>query len=127
MLAYFDLDSSIWKTTVFIIKVDTQRAAEFIDFQIFFCLINSISFYFNGFRRNPKQFSPDFLPDKMETGERLIFQSQALTDKVKLEIEDIQKADNTYRGALEFWNNNSSQPALPDNKASCPSFPLPVL
>ena len=41
--------------------------------------------------------------DKMETGERLIFQSQALTDKVKLEIEDIQKADNTYRGALEFY------------------------
>ena len=25
MLAYFDLDSSIWKTTVFIIKVDTEE------------------------------------------------------------------------------------------------------
>lgn len=41
--------------------------------------------------------------DKMDVGERLIFQSQALTDKVKIEIEDIQKADNNYRGALEFY------------------------
>lgn len=41
--------------------------------------------------------------DKMDVGERLIFQSQALTDKVKLEIEDIQKSDNYYRGALEFY------------------------
>ncbi len=41
--------------------------------------------------------------DQMDTGERLIFQSQALTDKVELEIEDVQKADNAYRGALEFY------------------------
>lgn len=41
--------------------------------------------------------------DKMNVGERLIFQSQALTDKVKLEIEGIQKADDAYRGALEFY------------------------
>lgn len=41
--------------------------------------------------------------DEMDIGDRLIFQSQALTDKVKLEIEGIEKADNAYRGALEFY------------------------
>lgn len=41
--------------------------------------------------------------DEMDIGDRLIFQSQALTDKVKLEIDGIEKADNAYRGALEFY------------------------
>lgn len=41
--------------------------------------------------------------DEMEVGERQIFSCNALTDKVKMEIEDVNKADNFYRGALEFY------------------------
>lgn len=41
--------------------------------------------------------------DELETGERLVFQSNALTDRVTLEIENIEKGDNAYRGALEFY------------------------
>ena len=41
--------------------------------------------------------------DKLQTGERMIFQSNALTDKVKIEIEGISKEEDSYRGALEFY------------------------
>ena len=41
--------------------------------------------------------------DRLDAGERLIFQSEALTDKVDLEIEGVEKGDNAYRGALEFY------------------------
>ena len=41
--------------------------------------------------------------DKLDTGERLVYQSNALTDRVTLEIEGIEKGDNAYRGALEFY------------------------
>ena len=33
----------------------------------------------------------------------MIFQSNALTDKVKIEIEGISKEEDSYRGALEFY------------------------
>lgn len=39
----------------------------------------------------------------METGERISFQSNALTDRVGLEIDGVNKADNLYRGMLEFY------------------------
>ncbi|MCM1175636.1 MAG: SpoIID/LytB domain-containing protein [Blautia sp.] len=45
----------------------------------------------------------EVLADELAEGERLIFQSNALTDKVTLEVEGIQKGDNAYRGALEFY------------------------
>lgn len=41
--------------------------------------------------------------DKMQTGERVSFRSNALTDRVKLEIEGLEKEDDLYRGALEFY------------------------
>ena len=44
--------------------------------------------------------------DEMENGERLSFQSNALTDKVNIEIEGVNKADNSYRGKLEFYKTS---------------------
>ncbi|MCM1156040.1 MAG: SpoIID/LytB domain-containing protein [Roseburia sp.] len=44
--------------------------------------------------------------DKMQTGERLSFRCAALTDKVKMEIEGINKEDDTYRGMLEFYKTD---------------------
>lgn len=41
--------------------------------------------------------------DEMETGKRLVFQSNALTDRVNIEIEGINKEDHAYRGSLEFY------------------------
>ena len=41
--------------------------------------------------------------DEMESGERLVFQSNALTDRVNIEIEGINKGDNAYRGSVEFY------------------------
>lgn len=41
--------------------------------------------------------------DKLKDGERVSFQSMALTDMVKLEIEGANKENNLYRGALEFY------------------------
>lgn len=41
--------------------------------------------------------------DKMQTGERVSFQSNALTDRVKMKIEELSKEDDFYRGALEFY------------------------
>lgn len=41
--------------------------------------------------------------DEMDTGERRSFKSNALTDKVKMEIDSVNKADNLYRGTLEFY------------------------
>lgn len=44
--------------------------------------------------------------DEMKVGERLKFSNNALTDKVKMEIDGVNKADNLYRGALEFYKTN---------------------
>ncbi|MCM1252900.1 MAG: SpoIID/LytB domain-containing protein [Clostridium sp.] len=41
--------------------------------------------------------------DELQDGERRVFQCQALTDKVKLEIAGISKEEPYYRGALEFY------------------------
>ncbi|MBQ6806497.1 MAG: SpoIID/LytB domain-containing protein [Lachnospiraceae bacterium] len=38
----------------------------------------------------------------LEEGERISFQAQALTDKVMLQIDGVDKADNAFRGKLEF-------------------------
>lgn len=38
----------------------------------------------------------------LKVGERVSFQAQALTDKVSLQIEGVNKADNAFRGKLEF-------------------------
>lgn len=40
---------------------------------------------------------------ELQDGERRIFQCEALTDKVKLEIEGIHKEEPYYRGMLEFY------------------------
>lgn len=44
--------------------------------------------------------------DKMKVGERISFQSAALTDMVKLEIEGVVKENNLYRGSLEFYRTD---------------------
>lgn len=44
--------------------------------------------------------------DEMETGERKAFQSNALTDRVNIEIEGVNKADNSYRGKIEFYKTS---------------------
>ncbi|MDE6750003.1 MAG: SpoIID/LytB domain-containing protein, partial [Lachnospiraceae bacterium] len=41
--------------------------------------------------------------DEMKEGERISFQSAALTDMVKLDIEGVVKENNLYRGSLEFF------------------------
>lgn len=41
--------------------------------------------------------------DKLQDGERVSFQSIALTDAVKLEAEGVNKENNLYRGTLEFY------------------------
>ncbi len=41
--------------------------------------------------------------DDMEVGERRIFQSRNLTDKVLLEIENSSKENNAYRGSVECY------------------------
>ncbi|MCM1088532.1 MAG: SpoIID/LytB domain-containing protein [Muribaculaceae bacterium] len=41
--------------------------------------------------------------DKLREGERVSFQSKALTDRVKLEVEGDTREDNLYRGTLEFY------------------------
>ncbi|MBD5494033.1 MAG: SpoIID/LytB domain-containing protein [Lachnospiraceae bacterium] len=41
--------------------------------------------------------------DEMKEGERISFQSAALTDMVKLDIEGVAKENNLYRGSLEFY------------------------
>lgn len=41
--------------------------------------------------------------DNLQEGERVSFQSKALTDRVKLEVEGDTKEDNLYRGTLEFY------------------------
>ena len=44
--------------------------------------------------------------DDMKTGERLSFQSNALTNRVNIEIEGVNKGDNSYRGKLEFYKTS---------------------
>lgn len=44
--------------------------------------------------------------DEMKNGERLSFQSSALTDRVKLETDGRDRADNYYRGTLELYKNS---------------------
>lgn len=44
--------------------------------------------------------------DEMQSGERLIYQSNALTDRVKMEFEDMTCGDDFYRGALEFYKSD---------------------
>lgn len=39
---------------------------------------------------------------ELEEGDRITFQAQALTDKVTLQIDGVSKADNAFRGKLEF-------------------------
>ncbi|MDE7283306.1 MAG: SpoIID/LytB domain-containing protein [Lachnospiraceae bacterium] len=41
--------------------------------------------------------------DEMKEGERISFQSAALTDMVKLDMEGVVKENNQYRGSLEFY------------------------
>lgn len=41
--------------------------------------------------------------DKLKEGERVSFQSVALTDTVKLEADGISKENNSYRGTLELY------------------------
>ena len=41
--------------------------------------------------------------DEMKEGERISFQSTALTDMVKLDIDGVDKENNQYRGSLEFY------------------------
>lgn len=41
--------------------------------------------------------------DDMKTGDRQSFQCNALTDKVKIEVDGVNKADNFYRGVVEFY------------------------
>ncbi len=44
--------------------------------------------------------------DELKEGERVSFQSSALTDTVKLEIEGINNENNSYRGRLEFYKTD---------------------
>lgn len=44
--------------------------------------------------------------DEMKVGERISFQSTALTDMVKLDIEGVVKENNLYRGSLEFYRTD---------------------
>ncbi len=44
--------------------------------------------------------------EQLKDGERLSFQSNALTDRVKIEIEGVNKADNAYRGKIEFYKSD---------------------
>lgn len=41
--------------------------------------------------------------DEMQEGERLSFQNEALTDKVKMVADGMEKEDDFYRGKLEFY------------------------
>lgn len=41
----------------------------------------------------------------LEIGERRIYRCEALTDRVIVEMEGIEKEDNAYRGAIECYRN----------------------
>ena len=42
----------------------------------------------------------------LEKGERRIYQSAALTDKITIKVEGIEKGDNAYRGSVECYRSN---------------------
>lgn len=44
--------------------------------------------------------------DDLEKGERRIYRSAALTDKITINAESIEKGDNAYRGSIECYRSN---------------------
>ena len=44
--------------------------------------------------------------DDLEKGERRIYRSAALTDKITINVEGIEKGDNAYRGSVECYRSN---------------------
>lgn len=44
--------------------------------------------------------------DDLEKGERRIYQSAALTDKITINVEGVEKGDNAYRGSVECYRSN---------------------
>ncbi|MCM1262658.1 MAG: SpoIID/LytB domain-containing protein [Butyrivibrio sp.] len=64
------------------------------------------SYYYNEASVTVDGVQTDIKADKLKAGERISFQSAALTDRVKLEAEGISQENNLYRGSLEFYKAN---------------------
>ncbi|MCM1047496.1 MAG: SpoIID/LytB domain-containing protein [Clostridiales bacterium] len=61
------------------------------------------SYYYNEASVTVDGIQTDIKEDKLKEGERVSFQSTALTDGVKLEADGISQENNLYRGSLEFY------------------------
>ncbi len=101
MIGYDYTDFVIWKNKICACLV--SREGEIDQIRVLLKNTANGSYYYEEAHVTADGEENVINADELEDGERRAFKCKALTDKVKLEIEGINKEDSYYRGVLEFY------------------------
>lgn len=104
MIGYDYTDFVIWNNKICAALV--SREGETDQIRVLLKNTGNGSYYFDEAVVTVDGQQTEIKADEMKEGERISFQSAALTDMVKLDIEGVVKENNLYRGSLEFYRTD---------------------
>lgn len=100
MIGYDYTDFVVWKGRICAALV--SREGELDKIRVLFTNSTDGSYFFTEATILTDGEEKQIKAQDLKNGERISFQAKALTDKVILQAEDVKKADNAFRGKLEF-------------------------
>lgn len=103
MIGYDYTDFVIWKDKICACLV--SREGEMDQIRVLLKNTTNGSYYYEEARVSVDGEETVIDADKMQDGERISFQCNALTDKVVLEADGVNQDNNEYRGMLEFYKS----------------------